>query len=68
MHSNYVIEQRLYTDVNCYEPGHFTAVAPDALILYSNYLIEQILHMDIKCTVQAILLLWVEKLGCTQIM
>jgi hypothetical protein len=47
--------------------GHFTAVAADALILYSNYLIEQIVHMDVKCTVRAILLLWVEKLWCTQI-
>ncbi len=60
MHSNYVIEQSLYTDVNVVNQGRFTAVATDALILYSNYLIEQILHMDVKCTAQAISLLWVE--------
>ncbi len=62
IHSNYVLQQRLYTDVKLVYLGHFTSVGPDALILYSNYVTEHILHMDVKCSLQAILLLTVPKL------
>jgi hypothetical protein len=48
--------------------GNFTSVGADALLLYSNYVTEHILHMDVKCSLQAILLLRVEILWCSQIM
>jgi hypothetical protein len=69
MHSIYVIEQRLYMDVKYSVPGQFYLCGCRcSAIIFKYYVTEHILHMDVKCSVQAILLLRVEILWCSQIM